>query len=304
MPQIEKLATENLTIATFKVHSVKNEAQSKKEGRPIYDDMPVCELKFAANKQTVGVFPAHEVFRWHTDPSAGEREPLTYALAYPDQWRKFLSGEAQVASGTPLSELTFIAQGKRLELKALNIHTAESLAAVDGNALRQLGQGGRTLKEQAQAYLERSAGTADVSALAAENVELRERLAALEGRFSGSTAAAAYTDTGAGEADDQSPFFIMEADDIRNWLIETAGRTPPENLSHAGLVKLADEVNAALAAAKEAAGGAILAQPIEASSDDQLREFIKAASGRAAPHNAGRAALEARAAELVEKAAA
>lgn len=301
--KIEKLATENLTVAVFRMHSTKNEAKSKLANRPIFDDMEVCELRFAANKQTVGVYPAHEIFKWIDDPQTGEREPITYALAYPDQYQRFKAGEAQVASGTPLSELTFIGQGKRLELKAINIHTAEALAAVDGNALKMLGQGGRTLKEQAQAYLDTAAGTADVSRLAAENTDLRERLAALEAKIGGGPAPVAIEPAGAkDEADQASPFFIMEPEDIRNWLKEAAGKEAPENLSHAGLVKLADEVNAAIAAEK--AGGARLVKSIEESDDNELRAFIKAASGKAPPHNAGRAALESRAAELVERAAA
>ncbi|MBB5051123.1 hypothetical protein HNQ36_001077 [Afipia massiliensis] len=276
MPKIDKLATENLTVAIFRMHSTKDDVASKKAGRPIYVDMEVCELRFAANRQTVGVFPAHEIFKWNDDAETGEREPLTYALAYPEQYRKFKNGEAQVASGTPLSELPFLTQGKRLELKALNIHTAEALAALDGTPLKQLGQGGRTLKEQAQAYIDKAAGTADVSSYAAENVELKRRLAALEAKVSASTAkpvtatatsAAASDDdvgtagddaVGEGEDDDfeagegpgkegDSPFFVMAAEDIVNWLKETTGKKPRAGTSHAALVKLADEVNAALA---------------------------------------------------------
>lgn len=301
MPKIEKLATDNLTVATFENLSVKDEAASKKAGRPIYNDIPVCKLKFSANKQTVGVFPAHEIFRWHDDPETGERTPLTYALAFPDQYGAFMRGEAQFASGTPLSELPFIGQGKRLELKAINIHTAEALAAIDGNALKMLGQGGRALKEQAQAYLDAAAGTADVTAIAAENADLKARLAALEAKLSGTPAGETLP---IGEKPttidiDQSPFFIMESEDIVNWLVESTGKTPAEGLSHAALVKLADQVNAALAA--KAAG---LDQPLDDLSDDELREHIKAKSGKTPAHNAGRAALLARANELANQAAA
>ncbi|WKA31606.1 hypothetical protein [Bradyrhizobium roseum] len=300
MPRIEKLATDNLTVATFSNLSIKDDAASKTAGRPIYNDVPVCTLKFSANKQTVGVFPAHEIFRWHDDPESGERTPLTYALAFPDQYRAFMNGEAQFASGTPLSELPFITQGKRLELKAINIHTAEALAVIDGNALKMLGLGGRALKEQAQAYLDTAAGTADVTAIAAENADLKARLAALEARISGAPAGETMAiPAAAAAADDQSPFFIMEPEDIRNWLVETTGKTPAEGLNHPALVKLADQVNAALAA--KASG---LDRPLDDLSDDELREHIKAKSGKAPAHNAGRASLLARAAELGNLAAA
>lgn len=263
MPKIEKLATENLTVAIFRTHSTKNESKSQTAGRPIYDDIEVCELRFAANKQTVGVFPAHEIFKWHDDHETGERTPLTYALAYPDQYRKFKAGEAQVASGTPLGELPFLTQGKRLELKALNIHTAEALAALDGNSLRMLGQGGRNLKEQAQAYLDAAAGSADVTRQAEIISELRARIEQLEGRGPAATIEDDQTAAAADDADDldddddkpqASPFAVMGAEDIVNWLTETTGKKPKKGLDHAALVKLADEVNAALAVkASEAA---------------------------------------------------
>lgn len=270
MPQIEKLATENLTVAIFRTHSSKNEKASRAAGRPIYDDIEVCELRFAANKQTVGVFPAHEIFKWHTDPETGDREPLTYALAYPDQYRKWKNGEAQVASGTPLSELTFLTQGKRLELKALNIHTAEALAALDGLGLKQLGPNGRMLKDQAQAYIDAASGTADATGMAGRIAELEGLVRDLmAGKAVGATSpipnAAAESETDedqdseedgggddGGDPPEPSPFEIMADEDIVNWLKETTKKTPKKNLSHAALVKLADEVNAALAAAKTA----------------------------------------------------
>lgn len=273
MPKIEKLATENLTVAIFRMHSTKNEAETRKQGRPIFDDMEVCELRFAANRQTVGVFPAHEIFKWDEDPATGEREPVTYAIAYKDQYLKFKNGEAQTASGTPLSELPFLTQGKRLELKALNIHTAEALAALDGNSLKQLGQFGRTLKEQAQSYIDTAAGTADVTAIAAENAELKRRMAAMEAKLNG-TPAPAGTDDGSDDDDSDetgdgdeaagegpgmegdSPFFVMAPEDIANWLFETTKKKPKKGLSHAALVKLADEVNAELAKAKLEPGAA------------------------------------------------
>jgi hypothetical protein len=245
MPRIDKLATENLTVAIFKTHSTRNETKSKAAGRPIYDDIEVCELRFAANRQTVGVYPAHEVFKWHDDPESGERTPLTYALAYPDQYRKFKAGEAQVASGTPLGELPFLSQGKRLELKALNIHTAESLAALDGQALRMLGQGGRELKEKAQAYLDAATSTAVVTDQAELIAQLRARIEQLEvGRPAESPADSDADDK---QVNSDSPFASMDPEDIVNWLTEVTKKKPRKNLSKAELVKLADETNAELA---------------------------------------------------------
>lgn len=259
MPKIDEVTkSDALTVATFKVHSVKNEAASAKAGRPIYDDMEVCELRFAANRETVGVFPAHEVFGWRDDAQSGEREQVTYALAFPEQYRRFKAGEAQVQSGTPLAELPFLTQGKRLELKALNIHTAEALAALDGKPLKMLGQGGRDLKDQAQVYLDNAAGSADVVALAEQNAALRREIEALRRGLTPDRAADASDDGDDDEADgdgggETSPFASMDDIDIANWLEQATGKRPPANMKRANLIKRADEANAALAKGSEAA---------------------------------------------------
>jgi hypothetical protein len=174
-------STSNLLTPVFRVHTSANETRSKAEGRPIFEDLEVVEIRFAGDRQKVAVFPAHDA-----EPNAtriaiasGEissSEVITYAQVYAPQYQQFKSSTTQSVSGTPVEELPFVTAAKRSELKALNIHTAEALAALDGTPLKQLGIGGRELKNQAAAYLENAAGSADVTALAAENVALRQEM--------------------------------------------------------------------------------------------------------------------------------
>ncbi len=239
------MANEDLVHARFYMHTVLNETKSKVANRPIFDEYEAVEIRFAANKKTVHVAPAHEVFKRDRNFATGDVVEITYAMAYNDQYKKFKTGAAQDQSGTPLSELTFLTQAKRLELKALNIHTAEALASVDGQPLKQLGMGGRELKNQAQAYLDSAAGSVDVTKLAA-------RIAAME------TENANLKGVEPGSADEKpsvtSPFADWDAEDIKNWIKENGGEIPRGNSSHATLVKRADKVNAELAEkAKEAA---------------------------------------------------
>lgn len=232
------MANENLVYARFYNHTIPNEAKSTEAGRPIFDDLEVCEVRFAANKQTIHVAPAHEVFKIERNFATGETTPVTYAMAYKDQYQKFKDGQSQDQSGTPLSELPFLTQSKRLELKALNIHTAEALAALDGQPLKRLGMGGRELKNQAQAYLDKAAGSIDVVALAAKVAALEAENAKLRG---------AVPDEDGAVVNSASPFMDMESEDIRNWIEASGGQKPRANASHASLVKIADELNAELA---------------------------------------------------------
>jgi hypothetical protein len=234
------MANESLVYARFFMHTTPNAAKSAKEGRPIYDEYEAVELRFAANKQTVHVAPAHEVFKTERNFATGEVTPLTYAMAYNEQYKKFKEGISQDQSGTPLSELPFLTQAKRLELKALNIHSAETLARLDGQPLKRLGMGGRELQKQAQAYLDNAAGSVDVVAMAAKIAAMGAEIERLKGAT-------------IEEAPTVSPFLDMGADDIKNWIETATGERPKGNPSLATLVKRADEVNDALAKKAQAA---------------------------------------------------
>lgn len=254
MSNRQTAANESMTIVRFFHLPVENPAATKLAGCPKYDDIECCELRFAGNREKVGHFRAHEVFRTDRDPVTGATVEHTYATFYNAQYLAFKSGDTQAISGTPTSELPFLSQGKRLELKALNIHTAEALAAVDGNNLKMLGMGGRELKNQAQAYLDKAREGADVSVLAARNATLEARLAALEARKPGAAAdESAEEPILAPEDPNASPFFAMGADDIKNWIQEATGSRPKGNPSHSTLVAQADAVNADIKAKRDAA---------------------------------------------------
>jgi hypothetical protein len=224
-----------LVIPVFKIHTQKNEAKSKEAGRPIFDDMEVVEVRFAGDRNKISVFPAHSICG-ETQDESGDTIKITYAQRWSDQYKRFKAKQQQVAEGTPVDELPFLTQAKRSELKALSIYTAEALAALDGQPLKNLGQGGRDLKNQAQAYLDNAKGSANVTKMAAELEELRRTVAELRADKAGVS---------------DSEFASWTADQIKDWIDEKIGERPKGNPSHATLVKRADEI--ALGLADEAA---------------------------------------------------
>jgi len=224
--------------AHFELHPVKNQAKTKMAGRPIYDDIEVCVIRIAGNRSTKGVFPAHEVFTRQMNPETGEQEEVTYAMHYNEQYRQFKSGDAQSMSGTPLTLLPLITPGKRLELKALGVHSVETLAGIDGAQLKSLGMGGRDLKNQAIAYLEQASKLVDAASQHEEIEALKARILELE---SGKNPTPAQTD---------NPFADWEVEDLRNWLKDNAPDKAIDNRwGKAKLQELAAEVNAKLKAA-------------------------------------------------------
>lgn len=220
-----------LVIPVFKILTNKNEAKTLKEGRPIYDDMEVVEVRFAGDRNKISVFPAHEICGEDVDDN-GDTVKITYAQRWSKQYERFKAKSHQIAEGTPVDELPFLTQAKRSELKALSIYTAEALAALDGLPLKNLGQGGRDLKNQAQAYLDRASGSADATKMAAELAELRALVAELRADKEGVS---------------DSEFASWSSDQIKDWIAEKIGERPKGNPSHVTLVKRADEIALSLA---------------------------------------------------------
>lgn len=224
------MAQADLVVPHFKTLSIRNEAKSKEAGRPIFDEMEVVEVRLAGNNLVRPVFPAHDVWTKRQN-EYGDWQDVTYAERWSEQYKKFKEGRTQTVSGTPLDELPFLTAAKRSELKALSIYTAEALAELDGNQLKTLGQGGRELKTQAQAYLDNATGSAKVVQMATEIAELKAMVAALSGDKAAPT-------TNPVEA---SPFNDMPDDELKQYLKDVTGQTPRGNPSHETLVRMAME---------------------------------------------------------------
>ena len=164
-----------LTVPFFKNLAMMDEVASKEAGRPIYRDLEVVEVRIAGDRNYAPVFPAHSMWQ------RIDGNEVTYAERWPDAYARFKAGSEQVAAGTPLSELPFLTEAKRQELRALKVYTAEALASLDGKNLTALGTTGREMKNQAAAYLETAGKSAGAVALAAEVEALRAELAAIRG---------------------------------------------------------------------------------------------------------------------------
>jgi hypothetical protein len=220
-----------LVVPVFKIHTTKNDAKSRDAGRPIFDDMEVVEVRFAGDRNKISVFPALAICGEVQDEDGNTRK-ITYAERWSDQYKRFKAKSQQIAEGTPVDELPFLTQAKRAELKALSIYTAEALAALDGLPLKNLGQGGRDLKNQAQAYLDNASGSANVTRMAAELEELRRTVAELRADKAPAS---------------DSQFASWTSDQLKDWIEEKISERPKGNPSHATLVKRADEIAVGLA---------------------------------------------------------
>jgi hypothetical protein len=165
-------------VATFHLRGFQNDAKTIKAGRPIYDDIEICEIRVPGSRE-VKVFPAVEFSHWG-DNVDGRQVKVTYAERFARQYRQFKEHAAQTKSGTPLSHAPFLTDGRRATLRAMNIYTVEQLAAVEGAELKNLGPDGREFKNKAVEFLTDAERGAPNSQLMAELEALKARAAVLE----------------------------------------------------------------------------------------------------------------------------
>jgi hypothetical protein len=166
-------------VPLFKHMALPNEARTALEGRPIFDDREVVELR-SPGKKDYPVFLATQVSHWVEDPISGGQTQITYAERFAKQYQQFKAQSAQTKSGTPLTHAPFLTEARRAELRALNIYTVEALATVDGQELKNLGQGGRDMKNAAMEFMEEGRRNAPNAQMSAELEALRARNATLE----------------------------------------------------------------------------------------------------------------------------
>ena len=219
-------------VVTFKHLALQNDAQTLKEGRPIYEDKEVCEVRVPGSRD-IKVFHASEFSRWVVDPMNGQQQKQSYAERFSHQYRQFKAHAAQTKSGTPLEHVPFLTEARRAELRAQNVYTLESLADIEGAELKNLGPGGRELKNQANEFIAQSKSEAPSKALENELEALRARNTVLEEDVQILKEKAKRP---------QSTFEEMTVEQLRDYIATNTGQTPVGNNSHKTLVRMAQEI--------------------------------------------------------------
>jgi hypothetical protein len=217
-------------VVLFKTIPQENPNKTLAEGRPIFDDVEVCEIRSGGTKD-VKVKLSTEFCGWVTDPFTGQQRKNTYAERFAHQYRQFKQSAAQTKSGTPLEHATFLSDGRRAELRAQNIYTVEQLAVIDGNELKNLGPGGREFKNKAMEYIEESRSAAPNKQMVAELEALRARNAVLEEDMH----------TLKNAKSDEGEFEPMSLEEIREFIKTNTGRGVIGQPSRKNLVRMAME---------------------------------------------------------------
>lgn len=250
-------------IVDFYNGMVQNDAKTKAAGRPIFDDQEMIRIRWAGNTKSELHAPANDRSDRKLKNDADNSWYYPKWKDHPDfakAYAAFKAGQEHAVNGTPISELPFLTEARRAELKAVNIHTAEQLVGVDPNS--KLGSGLSDLRRQAQLYLERAKGAAvdaiheqERAAMQADIAALRQQLdMVLSGQSANTNAApapkAAPKATATGVESDPAfqTFNSMDDTELRQRLLD-GGETPHNRCNHATLVRMAVEMNNRLKAA-------------------------------------------------------
>lgn len=149
--------------AKFYIRPFHDEAESAKEGRPIYRDREYIEIRTPGNETNIIKRPVTEMDRGR----------------FRQAYAAFKAGDLEQIIGTPLAETPWITRSQVEELAYLRIRTLEQLANVGDDVCTRI-PGMFKLKQRAQQALDKAEKTAPFIALQAENEELRTKVAAME----------------------------------------------------------------------------------------------------------------------------
>lgn len=158
---------ESHLFVQFYTDAVELRAESEKQGRPIFKDMPFVRIIVPGDTNNIIERVADE----------------TDKHRFPNAWAKYQNSEAKANEGTPLEQWPQITRSLLKECKYFEIHTVEALSNISDAHVAKLGMGFGELRTKAKAWLEAAAGTAQITAQAAENAQLKQMLADLQAQI-------------------------------------------------------------------------------------------------------------------------
>jgi hypothetical protein len=151
---------------TFYTKAVQSKMKSKEAGRPIFDEKEFVRIIAPGNHKSVFddlVTPEHRV-------------------RFKERYDRFKKGLSQATSGTPLEMWPQMSVSMVAELKAMEIHTVEQLAALpDANAQKIMGY--HELRRRAQTFLDAAAGEATNNKMQEELEKRDSEIAALKAQM-------------------------------------------------------------------------------------------------------------------------
>lgn len=157
-----KTTDDERLLVTFAMSPHIDQAESDKQGRPIYTEKEYVTIMVPGDKESIVNRPA-----WDKD-----------RLRFPKQYAAFKNKQDQAAvSGTPLKLMPWLTLGQIKELEYFNCHTVEQLANMpDSHTIKFMAL--NKFKQLAKDYLQAAKEAAPLTAMRAEIDKKDSQLAA------------------------------------------------------------------------------------------------------------------------------
>lgn len=144
-------------LVMFKPGSLENRAKTAQAGYPQFDDVDFIIIMAPGEKDALFEGPVRE-----SDKSR-------FRLA----WEAYKANREQPSHGMPIDQWPLISAARVSELKASGVPTVEALANVSDENLRNLGMGGRDLRQKAIDFLAAAKSTAPLAQMREEIESLK-----------------------------------------------------------------------------------------------------------------------------------
>lgn len=152
-------------FAEFFNDAIENTFKSAEQGKPYFEDRLHIRIFIAGDAKTEVVREATDLdkARFQREFDAFQRSESTEGL-----------------TGTPLKEWGAMTKSMVRNFAAYNVFTVEQLASISDGHVQNAGLGAREWRAKAQAFLAQAQENAGATALAAENQQLRDDMAAMQ----------------------------------------------------------------------------------------------------------------------------
>lgn len=147
----------------FYMRPWQNPTETAQQGRPIFEDREYVEIRASGNSTNVIDRPVTDLDR----------------ARFRRQYAMFRGGASEQIVGTRLSEVTWLTRSQCEELAHLRVYTVEQLSSINDQLCTQF-SGLYEARRKAQAFLSASEAAAPITAIQAENAELKSMLSALQ----------------------------------------------------------------------------------------------------------------------------
>lgn len=146
-------------LVEFVDDAVEQPFETEKAGRAIFKSVAFLSIIYPGDK-------TKRTYRPATD---------TDKQRFASQWAFFEKGMTAEQKGTPITQWNYLSKSQALELKHMGFWTVELLAASSDQQISSF-MGGMGLRKQAQEFLKSAEGNSSITALVAENEQLKGKM--------------------------------------------------------------------------------------------------------------------------------